>query len=99
MSIFNHNVYENIRTRVIVLHRSCVLMIPPVNNGPQESWGLPGGGLNPNESLAECARREVLEETGISVRVGRIAFIREWVVPKYVSSTAPDPNGHGHGYG
>jgi len=99
MSIFNHDVYENIRTRIIVLHKGCVLMIPPDGSGPEANWSLPGGGLQPHESLAECARREVLEETGISVRVGRIAFLREWVVPRYVRSTAPDPDGHGYGYG
>jgi ADP-ribose pyrophosphatase YjhB (NUDIX family) len=99
MSIFNHNVYENIRTRVIVLHHGCVLMIRPDGSGPEAAWTLPGGGLNPHESLAECARRETLEETGIPVRVGRIAFLREWIVPKYVQSTAPDPHRHGYGYG
>ena len=99
MSIFNHNIYENIRTRVIVLHQGCILMIRPDGNDPEAAWTLPGGGLNPHESLAECARRETLEETGIPVRVGRIAFLREWIVPKRVQSTAPDPRRQGYGYG
>ena len=52
--------------------------------------------MEPHESLAECARREVLEETGIPVRVGRIAFLREWVVPRH----APAPEGgQRHGFG
>jgi 8-oxo-dGTP diphosphatase len=99
MSIFNHNIYENIRTRVIVLHQDRVLMIPPDGNGPEVAWTLPGGGLNPHESLGECARRETLEETGIPVRIGHIAFVREWIVPRHVQSTAPDPSRCGHGYG
>ena len=99
MSIFNHNIYENIRTRVIVLHQGCVLMIPPHGSSSEAVWSLPVGGLCPHESLAECASRETLEETGIPIRVGRIAFLREWIVPRYVQSTAPDPDGHGHGYG
>ncbi len=99
MSIFNHNIYENIRTRVIVLNQGRILMIPPDGNGPDVAWTLPGGGLNPHESLAECARRETLEETGIRVRVGRIAFLREWIVPRQAQSTAPDPDRCGHGYG
>lgn len=99
MSIFNHNVYDNIRTRTIVLHRGCLLMIPPGSSDPGAAWRLPGGGLLPNESLAECARREVMEETGIPVHVGHIAFLREWIVPRHAQSTAPDPAGHGHGYG
>jgi phosphatase NudJ len=100
MSIFNHDIYDNIRTRAIVLHRSCILVIP-AGSVPEASdvWRLPGGGLKPHESLAECARREVLEETGISVRVGRIAFLREWIVPRFTLASEPDPDGRGHGYG
>jgi ADP-ribose pyrophosphatase YjhB (NUDIX family) len=30
-------------------------------------WGLPGGGLQPGESLEECVEREVMEETGLKV--------------------------------
>jgi 8-oxo-dGTP pyrophosphatase MutT (NUDIX family) len=100
MSIFSHDIYDNIRTRTIVLHRGCVLVIP-AGSVPEASevWRLPGGGLEPHESLAECARREVLEETGISVRVGRIAFLLEWVVPRFALTPEPDPDCRGHGYG
>jgi phosphatase NudJ len=98
MSIFSHDIYDNIRTRTIVLHQGHILLIPADSSAEGNStvWRLPGGGLEPHESLAECARREVLEETGIPVRVGRIAFLREWVVPRYAPASDP---GDGHGFG
>jgi 8-oxo-dGTP pyrophosphatase MutT (NUDIX family) len=99
MSIFSHNIYENIRTRTIVLHDGCMLLFPPEKDGGiwgSGAWGLPGGGLEPHESIAECARREVLEETGVSVRIGAIAFLLEWVVPRYGPGIEP---GEGYGYG
>ena len=81
MSIFNHNIYDNIRTRVIVVHQGCLLLLPP--RDMSAGWQLPGGGLAPHESLAECAVREVQEETGLRVGISGVAFLREWVVPKY----------------
>lgn len=35
-------------------------------------WDIPGGFLQPWEHPAEAARREVLEETGLEVRLGEI---------------------------
>jgi 8-oxo-dGTP pyrophosphatase MutT (NUDIX family) len=101
MGMFSHNIYENIRTRTIVLYQGCMLLHPPQKDADSlnnDAWKLPGGGLEPNETIAECARREVLEETGITVRVGKIAFLLEWVVPKY--SQGLESGGEGkYGYG
>lgn len=89
MSIFDHNIFENVRTRVIVLHERRMLLLEP--HQPGAGWQLPGGGLERNESLAECGEREVMEETGIAVRVSGVAFLREFVVPKYC--LLPDTDG------
>ena len=94
MSIFSHNIYENVRTGVIVIHSGRLLLLEPYK--PGAGWQLPGGGLERNESLAECGEREVFEETGIHVKVSRVAFLREWVVPKYCVSFE---DGEGIGFG
>jgi 8-oxo-dGTP diphosphatase len=93
MSIFSHNVYENVRTRVIVVHAGRMLLLEPQE--PGTGWLLPGGGLEYNESLADCGQREVFEETGIPVRITTVAFLREWVVPHYCAV----PDGDGIGFG
>lgn len=36
-------------------------------------WSLPGGRVEPGESDADAVRREIAEETGLDVDVGRLA--------------------------
>ncbi len=93
MSMFTHNVFDSVRTRVIVVHEQQMLLLSP--NKPEAGWRLPGGGLEKDESLFECGEREVLEETGLVVRVNSVAFLREWIVPKYCLM----PGEAGVGYG
>ena len=46
-----------------------VLLTRRTDNG---QWCLPGGAMDPGESASECCAREVLEETGLVVSVGRL---------------------------
>jgi len=46
-----------------------LLLMQRSDNG---CWGLPGGYVDPGESVAEAALREVLEETGYRVELGRL---------------------------
>ena len=49
-----------------------VLLTKRQDNG---QWCLPGGGMDSGESAAEACEREVLEETGLSVRVKRLVGV------------------------
>lgn len=40
-----------------------------------DSWSFPGGHLELGESWADCARREVLEETGLAIAEPRLAGV------------------------
>lgn len=46
-----------------------ILLTRRADNG---QWCLPGGAMEPGESAAEACEREVLEETGLNVRVQRL---------------------------
>lgn len=47
--------------RVLLIRRA----FPPL----QGEWSIPGGGLDVGETIVEGVRRELLEETGVAVRV------------------------------
>lgn len=43
-------------------------------NETKEYYALPGGGVNENESLEECLKRELNEELNIDVNIKDLAF-------------------------
>jgi ADP-ribose pyrophosphatase YjhB (NUDIX family) len=49
-----------------------LLLIRRADNG---LWAVPGGYMEPGESFTEACAREVLEETGLTVRIGRLISI------------------------
>ncbi len=46
-------------------------------------WGTPGGGLDSGESLVECIRREMIEETGIEPVIGKLLFIQQFKMTRH----------------
>jgi len=44
-------------------------------------WSVPGGKLEPHETLAQAVAREVAEETGLVVEVGTLACVVERMDP------------------
>ena len=60
-----------------------ILLVHHYERGAYDFWVPPGGKLEGNESILQCAQRETLEETGLSVGPGRIAYIQEFVQSGY----------------
>lgn len=60
---------------VIVIKNGKVLLGKRKGAHGSGTWAFPGGHLEFNESIEDCAKREVLEETGLSVKHIRFATL------------------------
>lgn len=70
----------DVRCSTIVFRGDELLLVHRARNGADD-WVLPGGTPRPGESMAACARRETLEETGVTVVPTRVAFVLEALRP------------------
>jgi 8-oxo-dGTP pyrophosphatase MutT (NUDIX family) len=70
----------DVRCSVVVLRKHEVLLLHRTRDG-LDDWVLPGGTPRGGESAAACARRELLEETGVSADPSQVALVVESAVP------------------
>jgi 8-oxo-dGTP diphosphatase len=62
-------------------------------------WSIPGGQQEPGETLMQCCRREILEETGVEIELGPVIALVERIIEGYhyvivdFVATPKDPNG------
>ena len=54
------------------------LEVAVVHRPGREDWSYPKGKVEPGETFEDCARREVLEETGLRCRLGRFVGHTEY---------------------
>jgi 8-oxo-dGTP diphosphatase len=59
-----------------------ILLVKRANSPPV--WSFPGGLVEIGETLHEAAIREVREETGIEVKIGRLATVLDIIQPDEV---------------
>ncbi|WP_111559602.1 NUDIX domain-containing protein [Paracoccus sediminilitoris] len=67
--------------RAAILHRDKLLMVNAYPGQKSDLWCLPGGGVEPAQSLPQNLQREVTEETGLTVKVGPPILINEFHDP------------------
>ena len=73
-------------TLVCFNHEDHVLLLRHVFH-PTAPWDLPGGWLERNEAPAECALRELQEETGLRARLGPVVRLAREKTPSHLGIT------------
>jgi ADP-ribose pyrophosphatase YjhB (NUDIX family) len=63
----------------VILIRDDKLLLVRQNNKP--FWVFPGGTLEPDEGLEDCAVREMKEEINLDIRVRKILYIADFLQP------------------
>lgn len=67
--------------RAAILHRDRVLLVNAYPGQRSDLWCLPGGGVEPGQSLPDNLMREVAEETGLAIAVGAPFLVNEFHDP------------------
>jgi 8-oxo-dGTP diphosphatase len=71
-----------VAVRALILQEDRLLLVNAYAGGMSDLWCAPGGGVHAGTSLPENLMREVMEETGLTVRVGPPVLVNEFHEPK-----------------
>jgi 8-oxo-dGTP diphosphatase len=68
-----------IRVGAVVTRDGALLLVRHQKQDRDPYWVLPGGRLEPGETIPECAEREVLEETGLPGQFSGVLYVSEFL--------------------
>ena len=63
----------------VIIKDNRVLLVERKNQPGKGLWAIPGGKVNPGETLQEAAQREILEETGITCRALDPVYVFDYI--------------------
>lgn len=75
--------YPLYRIIVAIIRKDAQLLVVNNQSGLDARWSLPGGQIESGETLEQALRREVEEETGLTVTSSSFALLTENFMPTY----------------
>ena len=72
---------HRISVGALVVNQNKILMVNHRRQDRYDFWVAPGGGVKGIETIEHAVIREVMEETGFKVAVGRLLYIEEMYEP------------------
>lgn len=73
--------HPRVRVAVVLVQDDKILLVRH-RKGDNAYWLVPGGGLDFGETIYECAKRELHEETGLDIEADRLLYLSEAINPE-----------------